>query len=147
MTRDDGGFAVRRRKAGASDGDKRGERGSIAVVLMAVVVLAAVLALGAARLGGALVARARADAAADAAALAAADMLALGRGERVASSAAAETATANDARLVRCDCTGRVATVEVEVATHGLGRLGGPARGTARAEVRPECLLGCGQPP
>jgi hypothetical protein len=28
----------------------------------------------------------------------------------------------------------------------GLGRLGGPARGTARAEVRPECLLGCADP-
>ena len=61
--------------------------------------------------------------------------------------ATVEEAAANDARLVRCDCMGRVATVEVEVATHGLGRLGGPAHGTARAEVRPECLLGCGQPP
>jgi secretion/DNA translocation related TadE-like protein len=128
------------------DGDKSSERGSMAVVLMAVVVLAAVLAVGAARLGGALVARARADAAADAAALAAADMVALGRGERAAHGAAADTAAANNARLLRCECTGRVATVEVEVATHGLGRLGGPARGTARAEVRPECLLGCPDP-
>ena len=128
------------------DGDKRGERGSMAVVLMAVVVLAAVLALGAARLGGALVARARADAAADAAALAAADMLALGRGEDAAGAAAAETAAANDARLVRCQCGGRVATVEVEISVAGIGRLGGPARGTARAEVRPECLLGCADP-
>jgi hypothetical protein len=48
---------------------------------------------------------------------------------------------------VRCECIGRVATVDVEVATHGLGRLVGPARGTARAEVRPECLVDCGQPP
>jgi secretion/DNA translocation related TadE-like protein len=128
------------------DGDKSSERGSMAVVLMAVVVLAAVLALGVARLGGALVARARADAAADAAALAAADMVALGRGERAAHGAAADTAATNNARLLRCECTGRVATVEVEVATHGLGRLGGPARGTARAEVRPECLLGCPDP-
>jgi secretion/DNA translocation related TadE-like protein len=149
MTRDDGGFADRRRKAGACDGDKRRERarrsdrGSIAVVLMAVVVLAAVLALGAARLGGALVARARADAAADAAALAAADMLALGRGERAAGAAATETAAANDARLVRCDCRGRFATVEVEVPVPAVGVLGGPARGTACAEVRPECSLGC----
>jgi secretion/DNA translocation related TadE-like protein len=119
------------------------ERGSMAVVLMAVVVLAAVLALGAARLGGALVARARADAAADAAALAAADMLALGRGERAAGAAATETAAANDARLVRCDCGGRFATVEVEVPVPAVGVLGGPARGTARAEVRPECSLGC----
>jgi secretion/DNA translocation related TadE-like protein len=146
MTRDDGGFADRRRKAGACDGDKRGERGSMAVVLMAVVVLAAVLALGAARLGGALVARARADAAADAAALAAADMLAVGRGERAAGTAAAETAAANGARLVRCQCGGRIATVEVEISVAGIGRLGGPARGTARAEVRPECLLGCADP-
>src|SRR5690348_17429332 len=41
----------------------------------------ALLALGAARLGGALVGRARAESAADAAALAAADRLALGRSE------------------------------------------------------------------
>jgi secretion/DNA translocation related TadE-like protein len=130
MTRDDGG--------------KGSERGSMAVVLMAVVVLAAVLALGAARLGGALVGRARADAAADAAALAAADMLALGRGEGAAGTAASETAAANDARLVHCRCAGRVASVEVEISVAGIG--GGPARGTARAEVRPECLLGCGDP-
>ncbi|HKA92979.1 MAG TPA: Rv3654c family TadE-like protein [Acidimicrobiia bacterium] len=114
------------------------QRGSMAIVLMAVVVLAAVLALGAARLGGAIVARARADAAADAAALAAADMLALGRGEHAAAAAAAETAADNDARLVSCECAGRIATVHVEVATTGLGRVAGPARSTARAEVRPQ---------
>ncbi|HYU39220.1 MAG TPA: Rv3654c family TadE-like protein [Acidimicrobiia bacterium] len=119
----------------------------MAVLLIAVVALGAVLALGAARLGGAFVARARADAAADAAALAAADMLALGRGEAAAGAAAADTAAGNDARLVRCTCRGRIATVEVEVAVHGLGRLGGPARGTARAEVRPECALGCADRP
>jgi secretion/DNA translocation related TadE-like protein len=76
----------------------------MAVVLIAVVVIGVVLALGAARLGGAVVGRARADAAADAAALAAADMLALGRGADAAAEAAAETAVANDARLVRCVC-------------------------------------------
>jgi secretion/DNA translocation related TadE-like protein len=102
---------------------------------MAVVVLAAVLALGAARLGGAIVARARADAAADAAALAAADMLALGRGERAAGAAASETAADNDADLVSCDCAGRIATVRVELTVTGLGRIAGPARATARAEV------------
>jgi len=109
----------------------------MAIVLMAVVVLAAVLALGAARLGGAVVARARADAAADAAALAAADMLALGRGERESAVAASETAADNDADLVSCDCAGRIATVRVEVTMAGLGRVAGPARATARAEVRP----------
>jgi secretion/DNA translocation related TadE-like protein len=119
----------------------------MAVLLIAVVALAAMLALGAARLGGVLVARARADAAADASALAAADMLALGHGEAAAGAAATETATANDARLVRCTCAGRIATVVVEVAVPGLGRLGGPARGTARAEVRPECALGCADRP
>jgi secretion/DNA translocation related TadE-like protein len=99
--------------------------------------MAAVLALGAARLGGAIVARARADAAADAAALAAADMLALGRGERAAAVAAGETAADNGARLVDCDCAGRIATVRVEVTMEGLGRVAGPAGATARAEVRP----------
>ena len=108
----------------------------MAIVLMAVVVLGAVLALGAARLGGAVVARARADAAADAAALAAADMLALGRGEGEAVAAAGETAADNDAHLVSCTCAGRIATVRVEVTMDGLGRIAGPARGTARAEVR-----------
>jgi secretion/DNA translocation related TadE-like protein len=127
-------------------GDTSGQRGSMAVVLIAVVALGAVLALGAARLGGALVARARADAAADAAALAAADMLALGRGAGAAGEAATDTAAANDARLVRCTCGGRFATVEVEVAVPGLGGLAGPARGSAKAEVRPECALGCAEP-
>ena len=126
---------------------KERENGSMAVVLMAVVALAALIALGAARLGGALVARARADAAADAAALAAADMLALGRDDSAAGAAAADTAAANEARLISCRCAGRVATVVVEVAVRGLGRLGGPARGTAKAEVRPECALGCGDRP
>jgi secretion/DNA translocation related TadE-like protein len=115
----------------------------MAVVLIAVVALGAVLALGAARLGGAVVARARADAAADAAALAAADMLALGRGEAAAGAAAADTAASNDAHLVRCTCRGRIATVVVELPVPGLGGIGGPARGVARAEVRPECALGC----
>jgi len=119
------------------------ERGSMAVVLIAVVALGALLALGAARLGGALVARARADAAADAAALAAADMLALGRGKDAARAAASDTAAANDAKLVSCRCGGRFPTVEVDVAVPGLGGVGGPARGAARAEVRPECALGC----
>jgi secretion/DNA translocation related TadE-like protein len=114
------------------------QRGSMAIVLMAVVVLGAVLALGAARLGGAIVARARADAAADAAALAAADMLALGRGEQAAAGAAGETAADNGARLVSCDCAGRIATVRVELTMAGLGRVAGPARATARAEVRPQ---------
>ncbi len=106
------------------------------IVFIGVVVLGLVLATGAARLGSALVARARADAAADAAALAAADMLALGRGEGAAVAAARETAAANGGDLVRCDCRGTNATVEVTVPATGL--LAASARGRARAEVRLE---------
>jgi len=102
-------------------------------VVLAVLVLGLALALGAARLGGALAARTRAQTAADAAALAAADFLALGRDAARATTAAAETAEANGASLVRCDCGGRVATVTVAVAVPVLGRV---ARATARADVR-----------
>ncbi len=119
------------------------ERGSTAIPLVAVVVLGVVLAAGAARLGGALVARAQADAAADAAALAAADMLALGRGEARAVAAAGETASSNGARLVHCACRGLSATVEVELSVPGLSAFGGSARSRARAEIRPECVVGC----
>lgn len=115
------------------------ERGSVSIVMVAVLVIGLVLALGAARLGAALVARARADSAADAAALAAADALALGRGDEAARAAATETAASNDARLVTCDCVGSAAEVVVEVDVPGLGALGSVARGRARAEFRTEC--------
>jgi secretion/DNA translocation related TadE-like protein len=115
------------------------ERGSASVVMVAVVVVGLVLALGAARLGTALIARARADSAADAAALAAADALALGSDAAAARAAARETAASNDARLVECDCSGAAAEVLVEVDIPGLGALGTVARGRARAEIRIEC--------
>jgi secretion/DNA translocation related TadE-like protein len=110
------------------------------------VVIGVVLAGGAARLGGALVARARADTAADAAALAAADMLALGRGEGAAATAATQTASANGARLIRCVCAGLAATVDIELSVPGLAAFGGTARSRARAVVRPECVVGCPDP-
>ena len=128
-------------------GTQRGERGSMTIVVIAVVVMGLALTAAAGRLGTALVARARADTAADAAALAAADMLALGHDADVAAAAAGETAAANGATLVRCNCAGDRAEVVVEVTTGGL--LAGPARGRAAAEVRMECLgrgLGC-EPP
>src|SRR5207244_7887049 len=65
----------------------RRERGGMSIVMLAVLVVGLVLAMGAARLGGALVGRARAESAADAAALAAADRLALGSGAAAARSA------------------------------------------------------------
>jgi hypothetical protein len=85
--------------------------------------------------------------AADAAALAAAGALALGKGEAGAQSAARDTAASNHARLVSCACSGTTADVVVEVDVPGLGVLGGVARGRARAEARPECvvdLVACG---
>jgi secretion/DNA translocation related TadE-like protein len=119
----------------------RGARGGVSIVMLAVLVIGLLLAAGAARLGSALVGRARAESAADAAALAAADRLALGSGAAAARSAAAATAASNDARLVSCACAGTSASVVVEVDVPGLSALVGPARGRARAEVRPECVL------
>jgi secretion/DNA translocation related TadE-like protein len=109
--------------------------------MLAVLVFGGLFALGAARLGGALVGRARAEAAADAAALAAADRLALGGGAAAARSAAAHTATSNSARLVSCECEGVSAAVVVEVDLPAWGAVFGPARGRAKAEVRPECIV------
>jgi secretion/DNA translocation related TadE-like protein len=116
-------------------------RGSVSIVMLGVLVIGLVLSMGAAQLGGALVGRARADSAADAAALAAADSLALGHGSDAAQGAARETAANNDARLVSCDCAGTTAEVVVEVELPALGALFGPARGHAKAEVRPECVV------
>ena len=118
------------------------ERGAASVLAVAIVVVGVVLTMGAARLGGALVGRARAETAADAAALAAADALALGHGPSRAQSDARATAARNDARLVSCACAGTRAEVVVEVDVPGLGILGAVARGRARAEVTPECIVG-----
>ena len=64
---------------------RRAERGGVTILMVAVVVLGLALSLGAARLGSAIIGRARADTAADASALAAADALALGGGADAAS--------------------------------------------------------------
>jgi secretion/DNA translocation related TadE-like protein len=106
------------------------QRGSVTVFAMAAVALAVVLMTGVGRVGAAATQRARADNAADAAALAAADALALGRGPHQAAADAAQTASANGARLVTCACDGDAAEVVVIV---------GPKRtvGRARAEVDP----------
>jgi secretion/DNA translocation related TadE-like protein len=119
----------------------RVERGSVTILMVAVVVIGVVLSLGAGRLGGAIVGRARADTAADAAALAAADALALGEDANAAGAAARATAARNDARLVSCVCIGTTAEVVVDVDVPGIGALGAVARGRAKAEVRPECVL------
>lgn len=112
------------------------ERGSVTVVLVAVVAMAAMLAVGVARLGAAAAAQARAETAADAAALAAADMLALGRGGDIAVRTARETARANGAELVTCECSGKLVTVVVRLRS-GPRRAGSTATARARAEIRP----------
>ena len=103
------------------------------VVMIGVLVLGLTLMVGAARVGTALVARARAQTAADAAALAAAETLAFGGDATQASADAAAAASANGAHLVRSACAGPTTTVTVEIDVPGLGRV---ARVTARAEVR-----------
>ena len=119
----------------------RAERGGVSMLMLAVLVVGLVLATGAARLGGALVGRARAEAAADAAALAAADRLALGDGSAAARAAADATAASNDARLVSCDCSGTTRGGRGRGRRARLGCVVGPARGRAKAEVRPECVV------
>jgi secretion/DNA translocation related TadE-like protein len=110
----------------------RRERGAATIVVIGVFVLGMALMLGATRLGVAMLARARAETAADAAALAAADTLALGGGAAAATDQAAAVAEANGARLVGCDCSGPFATATVEVDVPVLGRI---ARARSRAEV------------
>jgi secretion/DNA translocation related TadE-like protein len=117
-----------------------GERGAATVWMAGVLALGMVVLMAAARLGAGAVAAARADSAADAAALAAADALALGDGAGAALVAARETAAANGGRLTGCTCRGRLPTVHVVVRVPVLRA---EAHATARAEVRPECILGC----
>jgi secretion/DNA translocation related TadE-like protein len=109
--------------------------------MLAVLVIGLVLATAALRLGGAVIARARAATAADAAALAAADALASGKGAAAAVSDARATAETNHARLVSCACAGTDAHVVVEVDLPAGVLTGGTATGRAHAEVRPECVL------
>jgi secretion/DNA translocation related TadE-like protein len=121
----------------------REERGGIVGLLPAYVMIGALLLGGLARLGGAVVGQARADAAADAAALAAADALAQLHGPVAAVRAARTVAADNGARLVRCDCRGTAAEVVVVVRPPiALGPLASSVRGIARAEVEGAAAIG-----
>jgi len=99
----------------------------VAVAMMAVLLTVTVACV---YLGAAVIARHRAQAAADLAALAAAGGLA--DGAQAACAHAVAVAEAMDTSIARCEVTGLdvVVTVDVSVA---LGRLG---RGTARAVAR-----------
>ncbi|HEV8628114.1 MAG TPA: Rv3654c family TadE-like protein [Acidimicrobiia bacterium] len=116
-----------------------GSAGSAGVLLCAVVALAAVLTLGLGRLATAGLAVARAQTAADAAALAAAGELAAGRTPGEAERIASLTASANGARLLRCDCGGSAVIVAVTVTLPASGPASGLVRAAARAELHPEC--------
>lgn len=108
--------------------DDGGSGGVLAVAIVAVTLIVATTAL---LLATVLVARQRAAGAADAAALAAADVL-LGVVPGDPCRLASAVATANGARLIRCDLVGAEAhvTVSVAVAT-------GAVRASARAGPPP----------
>lgn len=104
----------------------RTQRGSVAVVMLAIVACSALIAVGLGRLGFVAIAARRAEHAADAAALAGADELALGGDCRSARVQALRFAAINGASLVQIVCDGS----GVEVATRV-----GPVQRGARAEV------------
>lgn len=97
------------------------ERGSVSVVVAAIVAAIVMLGLGAADLARVLVAASRAQTAADAAALAAAQELAIA-GAGSPEDLAGEYAVRNAALLVSCDCPpgSLEATVQVETAVGTL---------------------------
>ena len=99
----------------------RSERGSVSLVVAAAVGMALIVTMGAADVGRALIARSRAEAAADLAALAAAQELALPSGTEPAQ-LATDYAARNGARLVSCECAEGTyeATVRVVVPARGF---------------------------
>jgi Flp pilus assembly protein TadG len=99
----------------------RSERGSVSLVVAAGIGMSLIVTMGVADVARALVARSRAEAAADLAALAVVQELALPSGADPASFAAAYAAV-NDARLVSCACaTGsQEAVVRVSVPVGGF---------------------------
>jgi secretion/DNA translocation related TadE-like protein len=100
----------------------RDERGSVSVVVAAAVGMALVVTMGAADVGRALIARSRAEAAADLAALAAAQELAFPSGIDPAGFAA-DYAERNGARLVSCSCAQGTSEAVVRVAVRVRGFL------------------------
>lgn len=122
-----------------SRANDRRDQGSMTIAMLAVLVVGLLLVMAAAQAGAVVVASARADVAADASALAAADQIALGRDRALAVHAARVTAGDNGARFLGWAWAGNFVTVRVEISV-----LGTAVQGRARAEVRPECRLGCG---
>lgn len=117
------------------------ERGAMTVLVAAVSLILALVAAGAADLGALLVARVRAQTAADSAALAAASALSPLIGEGADPEIrAGNAAAANGARLVGCVCQHGAAdaVVEVEITASAMfvrAWDGATVRASARAEI------------
>ena len=114
----------------------RRERGSVSIVVAAIVLLALVLSVGVTDVARVLVARSHARTAADAAALAAAQELALPSGADPAD-VAADYAGRNDANLTDCVCGAGTldATVTVSIVVDGFLLVTGTRTVTARARA------------
>lgn len=100
----------------------RSEQGSVSVVVAAAVGMALVVTMGAADVGRALIARARAEAVADLSALAAAQELAFPSGIEP-TQIAEHYAVRNGARLVSCSCAEGTSEATVRVAVRVRGFL------------------------
>lgn len=115
-----------------------GERGSVSIVLVALLGVLVLLAMGLADIGSALAAASRAQDAADAAALAAAQEIAMPSG-RSPTDLAAEYASRNGSSIVTCACDPAtfqaVVTVVVPVGRLLLFADDRTARASARAVV------------
>ena len=116
--------------------NRAGERGSVSVVLAAVLLVTLIMVLAVADLGRVFVARSRARTAADAAALAAAQELAFPSGLEP-SSLASRYAAANGGELSVCRCLAGTfeAVVEVRVSAGDLMVLPGAPTAVARSRA------------
>ncbi len=111
-------------------------RGSVSVLVIAVMVVAFLLCTSVAQLGSGVAEKSRANNAADAAALAAADGLASGAPPADACAAARQTAADNGARMLSCRC--RASSAETGSTGSGAAEVTvamGDARAWARAQV------------
>src|SRR5687767_10967307 len=118
------------------------DRGSGTIYALAVIAVVATIAFGAASVGGAVVTRHRAMAAADLAALAAADALA--RAEPDPCAAASRIAARHDVELVGCATSGAIVDVVVEAPLRGA--LGFGLGAQMRARAGPGGLVGSAEP-
>lgn len=128
----DRGPVVRVGSRAVAQVESSGEAGSVTVLLLAVCLVGVLLATAGAGVGSAVVARHRAQAAADLGALAAADVL-VGRAAGQPCAAAVLTARHNGARVTSCQVTGTDVLVRTSVSPRGPIAALGHAVAVARA--------------